>query len=72
MGSSPSALAISGTRLYVANTGNNTVSVIDTTTNTYNLVDTNPNVAGTQSFFVGSPPSSVAVSPDGSPGVCGP
>ena len=53
--------------MYVANTGSGTVSVINfnTTTNTYNLVDTNPNIAGTQSFFVGSAPSSVAVSPDG-------
>ena len=65
VGSAPSALAISGTRLYVANTGSNTVSVVNTATNTYNLVDTNPNVAGTQSFFVGSSPSSMAVSPDG-------
>ncbi len=67
--SQPSSVAVStdGTRVYVANTGTGTVSVINfnATTNTYNLVDTNPNVAGTQSFFVGSAPSSVAVSPDG-------
>ena len=67
--SQPSSVAVSpdGTRVYVANTGTGTVSVINfnTTTNTYNLVDTNPNIAGTQSFFVGSSPSSVAVSQDG-------
>ena len=64
--SQPSSVAVStdGTRVYVANTGTGTVSVINfnATTNTYNLVDTNPNIAGTQSFFVGSSPSSVAVS----------
>ena len=67
--SQPSSVAVStdGTRVYVANTGTGTVSVINfnATTNTYNLVDTNPNIAGTQSFFVGSAPSSVAVSQDG-------
>ena len=68
VGSQPSSVAVSpdGTRAYVANTGSGTVSVINinAATNTYTLVDTNPSVAGTQSIFVGSSPSSVAVSPD--------
>ncbi len=50
-------------RLYVANTGSNTVSVINTATNT--VIDTNPNVSGTQAIPVGSSPTSVALSPDG-------
>jgi YVTN family beta-propeller protein len=53
-------LAISGTRLYVANRGSNTVSVIDTMTN--RLVDTDLNVIGTQSITVGSSPSALAIS----------
>ena len=67
VGTTPSALAVSpgGTRLYVANTGSGTVSVIDTTRSNYKLVDANNTLAGTQSIFVGSSPSSVAVSEDG-------
>ncbi|MFN3006305.1 beta-propeller fold lactonase family protein [Mycolicibacterium wolinskyi] len=66
VGSSPSALAINqnGTRLYVANTGSNTVSVIDTST--YRVIDTNTAVAGTNSISVGSAPSALALSADGS------
>ena len=57
VGSSPSAVAVSpnGTRVYVANTGSNTVSVIDTTKN-YQVVGT---------VAVGSAPTAVAVSPTG-------
>ena len=50
-------------RLYVANPGSNTVSVINTATNT--VIDTNPNVSGTQAIPLGSSPTSVALSPDG-------
>jgi YVTN family beta-propeller protein/VCBS repeat-containing protein len=64
--SQPSSVAVStdGSRVHVVNTGNATVSVIDT--NTGQLVDTKPNLPGTQSISVGSSPSSVALSPDGS------
>ena len=65
VGSSPSALTLTpdGKRLYVANSSDNTVSVIDTSTN--RLIDTNPNVTGTQSIAVGSSPSALASGPDG-------
>ena len=61
VGSSPSALAISpdGTRLYVANRGSNTVSVIDTATN--KLIDANPSIFS-RNIGVGSSPSALAVS----------
>ena len=59
VGSSPSALAISGTRLYVANRGSNTVSVIDTATN--KVIDANPNIFS-MNIGVGSSPSALAIS----------
>jgi YVTN family beta-propeller protein len=52
--SKASAVDAAGSKVYVANAGDNTVSVIDTATNT---------VAGT--IPVGSYPSGVAVTPDG-------
>ncbi len=62
VGSSPSALALSRHgRLYVANRGSNTVSVIDTTTN--KVIDTNPNLSGVRSITVGSSPSALALEP---------
>ena len=65
VGSSPSALAISadGTRLYVANTGSNTVSVINinTATNTYQRIDANPS-SSSMDIGVGSSPSALAIS----------
>ena len=63
VGTSPSALLLDGNRLYVANTGSNSVSVIDTTT--YKLIDTNPSLSGTQSISVGSSPSALALGPGG-------
>ena len=56
VGDSPIGVAVSpdGTRAYVTNDGDGTVSVIDTSTNT--VIDTIP---------VGSNPRGVAVSPDG-------
>ena len=64
-GNSPAGVVASpdGTRVYVANTGSNTVSVFNTATG--QLIDTNPNVAGTQSISVGSSPSALAISADG-------
>ena len=59
VGSSPSALAISGTRLYVANRGSNTVSVIDTATN--KVIDANPSIFS-MNIGVGSSPSALAIS----------
>jgi len=66
VGSSPSALAVSpdGSRVYVVNSGSGTVSVIDTPT--YRLVDTNPTTSTVDSIVVGSSPSSVVLSADGS------
>ena len=56
VGAVPTAMVAGpdGTKLYVLNTGSDTVSVVDTATNT---------VTGT--ILVGSSPSGVAVSPDG-------
>ena len=61
MGSSPSALAASadGKRLYVANTGSGTVSVINT--DTYKLIDANTSIWSTN-ISVGSSPSALALS----------
>jgi YVTN family beta-propeller protein len=66
VGSSPQGLAVSpdGTRLYVANSGSGTVSVINTAT--YKLVDTNPSTSTIDSIKVGSSPTAVAIAPDGS------
>ena len=68
VGLAPSALALNpdGTRLYVANSGSNTVSLIDVTDDGFETVDTDPTASGTQSLFVGSTPTSVVVSADGS------
>ena len=64
VGSQPASVALGADgRLYVANTGSNTVSVINTATNT--LIDTNPNVVWHARNSVGSSPTSVALSPDG-------
>ena len=60
VGSSPSALAISGTRLYVANRGSGTVSVIDTATN--KRIDANPSNIFSMDIGVGSSPSALAIS----------
>ena len=51
----PLALSPDGTRLYVANTTSNSISIIDTTTNTH--VDNN--------LPVGIDPVAIAVRPDG-------
>jgi YVTN family beta-propeller protein len=61
VGSSPSALAVSadGKRLYVANRGSNTVSVVDTST--YKVIDTDTGVAGVNSIAVGSSPSALVL-----------
>ncbi|MBP1821147.1 beta-propeller fold lactonase family protein [Mycobacterium sp. OAE908] len=66
VGSTPVGIAISpdDKRVYVANGGSGTVSVINTTTN--KLVDINPSTTTVDSIKVGSQPSGVAVSPDGS------
>ena len=62
MGSSPTALALSGNRLYVANTGSNTVSVINT--DTYKRIDANPSWFS-QDISVGSSPSALALGTGG-------
>ena len=61
VGSLPSALAVSadGKRLYVANTGSNSVSVIDTITN--KRIDADPSIFCVD-IGVGSSPSALAVS----------
>ncbi|MCZ8517314.1 beta-propeller fold lactonase family protein [Paenibacillus filicis] len=58
-GSGPSAIAITpdGSRAYVANFGNDTVSVINTETNT---------VMATVTLPAGSQPTAIAITPDGS------
>ena len=72
VGSEPSSLAFTPdrSRLYAVNTGSATVSVIGTdptNSSTYNqLIDANPNLSGIQSISVGSSPSSVVFTPDGS------
>ena len=57
----PSGVAVgtTGTRMYVANTGSDSVSVIDTATNT--LIDTNPSANGVNNISVGNSPGAVAV-----------
>ena len=66
MGRSPSAVAISSApndpRMYVANTGSNTVSVINTTTG--QRIDANTSIFSTD-ISVGSSPSALAASADG-------
>ncbi|MBI4608743.1 MAG: SBBP repeat-containing protein, partial [Candidatus Rokubacteria bacterium] len=65
VGPSPQGVAVShGTRLYVANAGNGTVSVIDTKTG--KLVDTDNNAGNlTTPIQVGGEPFAVAVHPKG-------
>jgi YVTN family beta-propeller protein/VCBS repeat-containing protein len=64
VGSSPSALAVgAGGRLYVANTGSGTVSVIDTATN--KVIDLNATASGVQSITVGSSPSALVIGTNG-------
>jgi YVTN family beta-propeller protein len=66
VGSSPQGLAVSpdGTKVYVANSGSGTVSVINTSSDA--LVDTNPATWwAVDSITVGSSPTGLAVSPDG-------
>ncbi|MCV7368359.1 hypothetical protein CRI77_09415 [Mycolicibacterium duvalii] len=65
VGSSPGALALSsdGKRLYVANTGSGTVSVINT--DTYARIDANPRNIFSTTITVGSSPSALAYGPDG-------
>ena len=53
-------MAISGNRLYVANRGSNTVSVIDTTT--YRRIDANPSNIFSVDIGVGTSPSAMAIS----------
>ncbi len=64
MGTNPSAAVVSpdGQRLYVANTGSNTVSVINTATG--QRIDANPSIFSTD-ISVGSSPGALALSPDG-------
>jgi YVTN family beta-propeller protein/VCBS repeat-containing protein len=66
VGNHPEGVAFSpdGTLAYVVNWSDDTVSVIDTATRT--VVDTNPATPAIDSILVGSGPSGVAVSPDGS------
>ncbi len=65
VGSSPGALALSpdGKRLYVANTGSGTVSVINT--DTYARIDANPSNIFSTDITVGSSPSALAFGSDG-------
>ena len=65
VGSSPGALAVSadGKRLYVANTGSGTVSVINT--DTYQRIDANPSNIFSTDITVGSSPSALALGADG-------
>ena len=65
VGSSPSALAVSadGKRLYVANTGSGTVSVINTTN--FQRIDANPSNIFSTDISVGSSPSALALGTDG-------
>ncbi len=69
VGSAPSALALSsdGTRLYVANRSSNSVSVININVgaNTYTRVDANPGSSSSMDISVGSAPSALALSSDG-------
>ncbi|TFV58898.1 hypothetical protein E4P42_10400 [Mycobacterium sp. PS03-16] len=64
VGSSPGALALSpkGDRLYVANAGSGTVSVIRT--DTYQRIDANP-TSSSMDITVGSLPSALQLSPNG-------
>jgi YVTN family beta-propeller protein len=64
VGEDPADVAVSpdGRRVYVANNGSNTVSVIDTTSNT---VAGEPTKAGEGPIPVGLAPEGVAVSPEG-------
>ncbi|PRC47440.1 hypothetical protein C6A85_84940, partial [Mycobacterium sp. ITM-2017-0098] len=66
VGTNPTAIAIStaadDTRMYVANTGGNSVSVIDTATG--QRIDANTS-SFTKDIRVGSAPSALALSPDG-------
>ncbi|WP_197040267.1 YncE family protein [Mycobacterium sp. URHB0044] len=67
VGSSPQGLAVSpdGSKVYVANSGSGTVSVISTSSDA--LVDVNPVTWwAVDSIAVGSSPTGLAVSPDGS------
>jgi YVTN family beta-propeller protein len=63
----PQALAINGNRLYVANTGTTSgqVSVYDLSSPTYAQIDTTPGGA-INSIAVGTNPTAIAISPDGS------
>ena len=65
VGSRPSGVAVTpnGRRVYVTNSGANTVAVIDAATNA--LVDTDPDAAGVNPIQVGIDPNGVAVTPDG-------
>ncbi|MGV0802362.1 hypothetical protein ABQF26_35650, partial [Mycolicibacterium elephantis] len=64
VGIAPSALTFgSDGRLYVANRGSNSVSVIDTTTNT--VIDVNPTAPGVQAIPVGLGPNALASGPNG-------
>jgi YVTN family beta-propeller protein/VCBS repeat-containing protein len=64
VGTSPSGVVVSpdGKRTYVANTGSNTVSVINTVTG--QRIDANPS-SSSMDITVGSSPSALALSPDG-------
>jgi YVTN family beta-propeller protein/VCBS repeat-containing protein len=66
VGSGPGLVAFSrdGSLAYVTNANSDTVSVIDTATHT--VVDINPATPGVDGIPVGSYPTGVAVSPDGS------
>ena len=69
VGSQPSSVALGADgRLYVANTGSGTVSVINTVTNT--LVDTDPNALGTEFHFRGTLAQLGRVQPQWQPGLC--
>ncbi|PQD99695.1 hypothetical protein CYL16_16305 [Mycobacterium sp. EPG1] len=65
VGANPSAVAVSpdGQRLYVANTGSNTVSVINTTSG--RKIDANPRSIFSTNISVGTSPGALALSPGG-------
>ena len=65
VGTTPSAALVSpdGQRLYVANTGSNTVSVINTATG--QKIDASPSNIFSTDISVGSSPGALALSPDG-------